>query len=78
MIAVDTEIVRAFVQGQLDGFKQLQVQKVSIRPEQGCAKCAKASKSVLTLKQAAGVLPLHPLCRCIFVAITISKSFRRP
>jgi len=66
MTVVDTEIVRAFVRGQLDGFVPLQVQKVRIRPEQGCRECAKASKSVFTLKQAQDVLPLHPLCRCIF------------
>jgi len=69
-----TEIVHAHAEGQLDAFERLGVEKLGAMAEWStagdnrvCAACADMEGSVFTIKEARGMIPLHPACRCAWL-----------
>lgn len=68
-----TEITRAHAEGQLDGLESMGIEKVKVAVEwrtagddRVCEKCQPLEGIVLTIKEARGLLPRHPECRCAF------------
>lgn len=71
LVIARTEVIRAHAEGQLDAFKKLNVKKLGLKAEWStagddrvCPQCAPLEGKVYTLKQAAGLIPAHPQCRC--------------
>jgi SPP1 gp7 family putative phage head morphogenesis protein len=69
-----TELINAYVQGQLQGFQAIGVTQLGVDVEwltagdsRVCPKCAANNGKVYTLQEAQGVLPLHPNCRCAWI-----------
>lgn len=70
---VRTEIVRAHAEGQLDALEQMGVFTVRVMVEwvtakdgKVCPKCRALQGIVLTTREARGLIPRHPNCRCCF------------
>lgn len=66
-----TETIHAHAEGQLDGLMDLGVEEVGVEAEftdsdddAVCPECAALNGKVFTIKEARGVIPVHPLCRC--------------
>lgn len=68
-----TEIINAHAEGQLDSFEMLGVKKVGVMAEwvtaaSACEAClAMSEEGPYKLKEARGMIPLHPNCRCAWV-----------
>jgi phage putative head morphogenesis protein, SPP1 gp7 family len=69
-----TEVIRAHAEAQLQEYKNWGVEGVSIKVEfitagdvKVCKICQRYEKSVFTLTEASGMIPLHPRCRCIWL-----------
>lgn len=69
-----TEIVRAHAEGQLDAFEFLGVEEVGILAEWStagdelvCPLCEPLEGVVMTVKEARGLIPRHPNCRCAWI-----------
>jgi SPP1 gp7 family putative phage head morphogenesis protein len=69
-----TEIVRAHSEGQLDTFERLGVEKVGVvaewstaGDEKVCAMCEPLDGTIMTIKEARGLIPRHPNCRCAWI-----------
>lgn len=69
-----TEIIHAHAEGQLDSMEKMGVDEVGAMVEWNtagdsrvCDKCAALEGQVYTVKEARGLLPLHPNCRCAWV-----------
>jgi SPP1 gp7 family putative phage head morphogenesis protein len=76
-----TEIVRAYNQGQLFAFKELGVKEVDVMAEWStaddnrvCPMCGDLEGVVLTIKDAEGLLPRHPNCRCAWIPVDAEKK----
>ena len=72
-----TEIVRAHAEGQLDAFERLGVEELQLMAEWStagdervCAECGELEGVVMTVKEARGLLPRHPNCRCAWIPAT--------
>jgi len=64
-----TEVIAAHAEGQLDAYDALQVKKVQIQAEwltagdnKVCPQCDIMGTETMTIKQARGLIPLHPNC----------------
>ncbi len=73
-ILARTEIVRAHADAQLNMFEEVGVQDVGIIAEfltagdsRVCPICAALEGEKYTVKNAHGVIPVHPNCRCVFI-----------
>jgi len=69
-----TEIVHAHAEGQLDAFEALGIEEVGVFAEWStagddrvCAMCRPLQGVVMTIKEARGLIPRHPNCRCAFI-----------
>lgn len=69
-----TEIIRAFADAQLQEFANWGIHGVSAKAEistagdeRVCPRCAKLEKTIFTLEEAQGIIPVHPKCRCIWL-----------
>lgn len=69
-----TEIIHAHSEGQLDAFEDLGVDELGVYAEwvtagddRVCERCASMEGKVYTVKEARGVIPLHPNCRCTWI-----------
>lgn len=78
-----TEIIRAHAEGQLDAFERLGVEEVGILAEWStagddrvCPMCDELEGAVLTIKEARGLLPRHPNCRCAWIPANRNKRER--
>jgi SPP1 gp7 family putative phage head morphogenesis protein len=76
-----TEIVRAHSEGQLDAFEAMNLKGVGVMAEWStahddvvCAACAPMEGVVLTIKEARGLLPRHPNCRCCYIPANIGED----
>lgn len=76
-----TEIIHAHAEGQLDALEQLGVDEVSALVEwdtagddKVCPRCAALAGQVFEIKEARGMLPLHPNCRCAWVPADSTKA----
>jgi len=69
-----TEMIYAHAEGQLDSFELLGVEEVSAKVEWStagddrvCPECASYEGVVYKVKDARGLIPLHPNCRCAWM-----------
>lgn len=69
-----TETIYAHAEGQLDSMQLLGVEEVEAMVEfstagddRVCAKCASLSGQTYTIKEARGIIPVHPNCRCAWL-----------
>ncbi len=69
-----TELVGAQAEGQLDSFEAQGIEKVGLYSEwhtmnddKVCGLCEPLDKVQFTIKEARGMIPRHPLCRCSWV-----------
>lgn len=73
VIAQD-EVMRAFTEGQLDGFEDLGVEELKLVAEWStvgddkvCSMCSPLEGTIMTIDEARGLLPRHNNCRCIWI-----------
>lgn len=76
-----TEIIRAHSEGQLDALDKLGVQQVGVQVEWStagddrvCPRCQPLEGAVFTIKEAHGLIPRHPNCRCAFLPANVGES----
>ena len=69
-----TETIRAHAEGQLDAYEHLGVEEVGVMAEWStagdemvCIECGELEGVVMTVKEARGLLPRHPNCRCCWI-----------
>ncbi len=80
-----TEIIRAHAEGQLDALENLGVEEVGVMVEWStagddrvCPLCQPLESTVLKIKEARGILPRHPNCRCSFIPANVGESKTKP
>jgi len=69
-----TEIIHAHAEGQLDSFERLGMNDLQLAAEWvtaggACPKCSAMAGRVYTIKEARGLIPFHPNCRCAWVPV---------
>jgi SPP1 gp7 family putative phage head morphogenesis protein len=76
-----TEIIHAHAEAQLDAFDALQIEQIQVMAEWStagddkvCPMCNELTGVVLTPKEARGLLPRHPNCRCAWVPADVGES----
>ncbi len=76
-----TEIVHAHNEGQLDSFEAMNQEGVGVMAEWStahdgkvCPLCAPMEGVILTIKEARGMLPRHPNCRCAFLPADVGEN----
>lgn len=76
-----TEIIYAHAEGQLDSFMALGINEVSAKAEWStagdalvCPQCSPMEGVVRTIKEARGMIPLHPNCRCMWIPADVGES----
>lgn len=76
-----TEIIRAHAEGQLDALERLGVEKVGVMVEWStagddrvCPLCQPLEGVVLKIKEARGIIPRHPNCRCAHIPANVGES----
>jgi len=74
MTIARTEMIHAHAEGQLDAFDRLGVEEVGVMAEWStagddkvCSLCGPMEGVVLKVKEARGLIPRHPNCRCAWV-----------
>lgn len=72
----NTEVMYAHGDGQLDSFERLGIKNVGLEVElrtaednKVCPECALKSRNRYSIREARGILPIHPHCRCIWVPV---------
>ena len=83
MTIARTEIIYAHAEGQLDAFERLNVQEVGVLAEWStagddrvCPRCFAMEGKVFKVKEARGLIPLHPNCRCTWIPYVPRESQR--
>ena len=81
LVIARTEIVHAHNEGQLDAFEAMNVEGVGVMAEwstahdgEVCEQCAPMEGVVLTIKEAQGMLPRHPNCRCAWIPAGVGEE----
>lgn len=76
-----TEIIHAHSEGQLDSFEKLKIDELGVDVEwttagdgRVCPRCQSMAGTVWKLKDARGVIPLHPNCRCAWVPANVGEA----
>ena len=76
-----TEIIRSHAEGQLDALEDLGVESVGAAIEfstagdmKVCKKCSKLNGIVLKIKEARGLIPFHPNCRCAWIPANVGEK----
>lgn len=76
-----TEIVHAYAEGQLDSFDKLGVDELNIMAEWStagdskvCPLCQPLEGVIMTTKEARGLIPRHPNCRCAWIPTNVGES----
>jgi len=84
LVLARTEVISAHAEGQLDSFQELGIEKVGVLVEWDtagdaavCELCAPLQGAILTIKQARGMIPRHPNCRCAWIPASKSKTNRK-
>jgi len=74
LVMARTEIIHAHAEGQLDSFEDLGIDELGVMAEWAtaddahvCELCRPLDGVVMTVKQARGMIPRHPNCRCAFI-----------
>jgi SPP1 gp7 family putative phage head morphogenesis protein len=81
MTIARTEIIRAHAEGQLDAMEDLGVTEVGVMVEWStagddrvCPLCAPMEGVVLKIREARGIIPRHPNCRCAHIPANVGES----
>lgn len=76
-----TETIAAHAEGQLDAFEDLGVKELGIIVEWStagdskvCSKCAPLEGTTMSVKEARGLIPKHPNCRCTWIPAKKKKK----
>lgn len=75
-----TETIRAHAEGQLDALEMMGVTQLGVAVEWSTAKfnvcplCQPLEGVVLSVKEARGLLPRHPNCRCAFIPANVGET----
>lgn len=74
-----SEIIRAHAEGQLDAYESLGISQLKLLAEwetadNPCPKCRKMDGVVLTIKEARGLIPRHPNCKCAWLPVIVQKT----
>lgn len=74
-----TEIIRIHADAQIDAFQDAGLEKIGVMVEwhtssAPCPLCAPMGGTVLTLKEARGLLPRHPNCVCAFIPANVGEN----
>jgi SPP1 gp7 family putative phage head morphogenesis protein len=76
-----TEIIHAHAEGQLDGFERLGVDEVGVFAEwqtagdnRVCPLCSALEGVVFSVKEARGMIPRHPNCRCAYLPSQVGEG----
>ena len=79
-----TEIIRAHAEGQLDAFENLGVTEIGVmaewstaRDDRVCPLCEALEGSVMSVKEARGLIPRHAQCRCAFLPANVGESTKK-
>jgi len=68
-----TEVSRAFASGRLESYKQIgvveKVQFMVTPDERLCPNCNLMDGQIFTIPNAAGLIPLHAMCRCTWIPV---------
>lgn len=74
LVLARTEIIYVHAEGQLDSFNRLGIQELGVNAEWStagddrvCPQCFAYSGQIFTVKEARGLIPLHPQCRCSWI-----------
>lgn len=80
MTIARTEIIHAHAEGQLDAFEKMNIKEVGVLAEwktagdgKVCPLCNALNGAILTVKEARGILPRHPNCRCAWLPAGIGE-----
>lgn len=80
LVLARTEIIAAHAEGQLDGFEELQVEKVQVMAEWStagddlvCELCLPLEGAIMTVREARGMIPRHPNCRCAWMPANVGE-----
>ena len=75
-----TEVIHAHAEGQLDAFEAMNIEDVGVMAEWStatddavCDMCAPLEGVVLTIREARGMLPRHPNCRCAWIPANVGE-----
>jgi len=75
-----TEVIHVHAEGQLDSFEELGVQEIGVMAEWStagddkvCPLCGALEGTVLTVKEARGLIPRHPNCRCAWIPANVGE-----
>lgn len=80
-----TEVIHAHAQATLNVYEQMGVEEVGVEPEvefitagdsHVCVRCHALSGKVYAIKDARRVIPVHPACRCRWLAL-VKKEERK-
>lgn len=81
LIISRTETIRAHNEGALDALEELGVEEVGVMVEWStakdgrvCEECAPLQGIVLKTKEAHGILPRHPNCRCAIIPANVGEK----
>jgi len=76
-----TEIIRSHAEGQLDAYERLGVEELQIMAEWStagdervCIECGELEGVVMTVKEARGLIPRHPNCRCTWIPASKARK----
>jgi len=76
-----TEIINAHAEGQLDAFGKLGIEELGVMAEWStagddrvCERCFGMEGQTFDIKEARGLIPLHPNCRCSWIPSDPRKS----
>lgn len=75
-----TETINAHSTATLERYDELGVEEVGVKAEfmtagdlRVCPECASLDGEVFTVKEARGIIPVHPSCRCAWVPVASSN-----
>ena len=79
-----TEVIAAHAEGQLDAYDDLGIEKVTIIAEwqtagdnRVCPECGLMEGTEMSIEEARGLIPRHPLCRCAWAPLTQRSMSKR-
>ena len=81
LVLARTEIIRAYSESTLNIFEQNGIEGVAADVEfhtagdsRVCQRCLALEGNIYTLSEARGIIPVHPRCRCAWLAANIGES----
>jgi len=84
LVMARTEIIYAHAEGQLDAFDEMGIEEITVLAEiltagddRVCPECSALEGVVLTVKEARGLIPRHPSCRCSFRPANVGETTKR-